>query len=169
MSSDRPPGDPVDQIVEQWGRQRPDLDASPIFIVGRVARVHAKLEAALRPPFAAEGLANGDFDVLAALRRAGEASALRPAELSRALLVTTGAITKRVDRLEQRDLVRRDSDGIDDGRGKLVRLTPAGGRLVDRMLATHLANEDRLLAALDPDERAALAELLAKLDASLTG
>ncbi|MBS1698366.1 MAG: MarR family transcriptional regulator [Actinobacteria bacterium] len=163
------PADPVVQIVDQWARQRPDLDASPILVVGRIARVDAKLEAALRPPFEAEGLANGDFDVLAALRRAGEASALRPAELSRALLVTTGAITKRLHRLEQRDLVRRDSDGVDDGRGKLVRLTPAGRRLVDRLLPTHLANEDRLLAALNPDERARLAELLARLDASLTG
>lgn len=153
--------------MEQWGRHRPDLDASPILVVGRIARVDAKLEAALRPPFAAEGLANGDFDVLAALRRAGDAAALRPAELSRALLVTTGAITKRLHRLEQRDLVRRDPEGVDDRRGTLVRLTPAGRRFVDRMIATHFANEDRLLAALNPAERATLAALLAKLDASL--
>jgi DNA-binding MarR family transcriptional regulator len=159
--------DDVTGIVDQWARQRPDLDASPILVVGRIARVNQKLDTALRPPFAADGLGNGDFDVLAALRRAGAPFSVRPGELSRALLVTTGAITKRIDRLERQGLVDRIGGVEDDGRGKLVRLTARGRALVDRLIAVHLANEDRLLSALSPAERRALAGLLAKLDASL--
>ena len=112
-------------------------------------------------------LRNGDFDVLAALRRAGAPFSVRLGELSRALLVTTGAITKRIDRLERRGLVDRIGGVEDDGRGKLVRLTARGRALVDRLIAVHLANEDRLLSALSPAERRTLAGLLAKLDASL--
>jgi DNA-binding MarR family transcriptional regulator len=159
--------DDVTGIVDQWARERPDLDASPILVVGRIARVNQKLDTALRPPFAAEGLGNGDFDVLAALRRTGAPYAVRPGELSRALLVTTGAITKRVDRLELQGFVSRTGGVEDDGRGKLIRLTPRGEALVDRLIAVHLANEDRLLGALSPSERRTLANLLAKLDASL--
>jgi DNA-binding MarR family transcriptional regulator len=159
--------DDVTGIVDQWARQRPDLDASPILVVGRIARVNQKLDTALRPPFAAHGLGNGDFDVLAALRRAGPPFSVRPGELSRALLVTTGAITKRIDRLQRQGLVERIGGVEDDGRGKLVRLTARGRALVDRLIAVHLANEDRLLSALSPAERRTLADLLAKLDASL--
>ena len=157
----------MNRIVEQWAQARPDLDASPILIVGRIARVDQKFGAALRPPFAAANLGVGDFDVLAALRRADRPHALRPAELSRALLVTTGAITKRIDRLEAQGHVVRDPSGTDDGRGTLVRLSRKGKALIDRLIEVHLANEHRLLGALTPAERKTLAGLLAKLDASL--
>lgn len=90
------------QVVEQWAIERPDLDASPILVIGRIERLPAKVEAALRPTFAAEAMGNGDFDVLAALRRNGSPYAMRPADLSRVMLVTTGAITKRIDRLQAR-------------------------------------------------------------------
>lgn len=159
--------DDVNQIVEQWAHARPDLDASPILVVGRIARVDQKLSAALRPPFAAADLGVGDFDVLAALRRADSPHALRPAELSRALLVTTGAITKRIDRLEAQGYVARDPSGTDDGRGTVVRLSRSGKTLTDRLIGVHLANENRLLSALTRAERETLAGLLAKLDASL--
>ena len=159
--------DDVNRIVEQWAEARPDLDASPILIVGRIARIDQKLAAALRPPFAAANLGVGDFDVLAALRRADPPHALRPAELSRMLLVTTGAITKRIDRLEAQGYLARDPSGLEDGRGTLVRLSRKGRTLTDRLIAVHLANEDRLLGALTSPERGTLAALLAKLDASL--
>ena len=159
----------MDRIVEQWGRERPDLDASPLLVVGRIARVDHALHTALRPPFAAEGLGPGDFDVLAALRRSGEPFTVRPAELSRTLLVTTGAITKRIDRLERQGYVERGGGVEDDGRGKIVQLTSQGRAFVDRMIAVHLANEDRLLAVLTRDERKTLAALLAKLDEGLRG
>lgn len=155
------------RIVEQWAEARPDLDASPILIVGRIMRLNQKLDTALRPPFAAEKLGGGDFDVLAALRRSGEPFAMRPADLSRTLLVTTGAVTKRIDRLERQGHVERDPAVPEDGRGKMVLLTRTGRELTDRLIGTHLANENRLLGALTPAERATLAGLLARLDASL--
>ena len=155
-------------LVEQWARERPDLDPSPLKVSARVMRVAHLLDIALRPPFAAAGLGNGDFDVLTALRRAGAPYALRPVELSHQMLVTTGAVTKRVDRLAAQGYVDREATA-DDGRGTLVRLTPAGLDLVDRMIAEHLANLDSLLGALDASERDTLAELLSRLAVSLEG
>jgi DNA-binding MarR family transcriptional regulator len=158
--------DVVAEIVEQWARERPDLDAGPMLIIGRLQRLTHLVEGRLRPPFAAADLANGDFDVLAALRRAGEPFQARPTDLSRSLLVTTGAITKRLDRLQAVGLVERDSaDG--DGRGKTVRLTPRGREATDRLIAVHLANEQRLLSGLTAAERAQLQELLGRLAESL--
>lgn len=158
--------DVVAGIVDQWARERPDLDTSPLLVAGRVQRLAHLIDTRLRPPFAEAGLGNGDFDVLAALRRAGSPYALRPVELSRQLLVTTGAVTKRIDRLVHQGYVEREATDA-DGRGKLVRLTDRGLKLVDRMIEVHLANEDRLLAALDAGEREQLSQLLAKLARSL--
>ena len=155
-------------LVEQWARERPDLDPSPLKVSARVMRVAHLLDIALRPPFAAAGLGNGDFDALTALRRAGAPYALRPVELSHQMLVTTGAVTKRVDRLAAQGYVDREATA-DDGRGTLVRLTPAGLDLVDRMIAEHLANLDTLLGALDASERETLDDLLSRLAVSLEG
>jgi DNA-binding MarR family transcriptional regulator len=158
--------DVVAGIVEQWARERPDLDAAPMLVIGRLLRLGHVLDVRLRPPFAATDLANGDFDVLAALRRAGTPFTARPVDLSRSLLVTTGAITKRLDRLEAQGYVERESaDG--DGRGKLVRLTPTGRETADRLIAVHLANQDRLLAGLTGPERDRLATLLGRLAGAL--
>jgi DNA-binding MarR family transcriptional regulator len=154
--------DVVAGIVEQWAHERPDLDPSPMLIVGRLQRLAQLADSRLRPPFAAEDLANGDFDVLAALRRAGAPFRVRPVELSRSLLVTTGAITKRLDRLGALGLVERES-ADDDGRGKLVRLTPAGVATADRLIAVHLDNERQLVGGLSAAERDQLGALLARL------
>ncbi|HWM04646.1 MAG TPA: MarR family transcriptional regulator [Actinophytocola sp.] len=156
------------EIVEQWAVERPDLDASPLLVLGRVSWVANAMEAELRPPFAAAGLGNGDFDVLAALRRAGRPYTLRHRELTAAMLVTPGAVTKRVDRLVEKGYVARAA-ADEDGRGQLVRLTRAGVRFVDRMIEVHLANEARMLGGLSERERAQLARLLGKLVAQLEG
>jgi DNA-binding MarR family transcriptional regulator len=160
--------DVIAEIAEQWARERPDLDTAPMLVVGRLLRLAHVLDARLRPPFAAAGLANGDFDVLAALRRAGEPFLVRPVELSRSLMVTTGAITKRLDRLEAEGLVARESTD-DDGRGKLIRLTPAGVAMADRMMAAHLENQRRLISGLDPADREELAVLLGRLAVLVEG
>lgn len=154
--------DAVAEIVAQWRRERPDLDPSPILIVGRMARLTQLFEPHLRPPFAAAGLGNGDFDVMAALRRAGRPFTLSPGELSVSLLVTTAAITKRIDRLQRRGLVRRELSES-DARGRLVILEPEGVRLADHLIGAHLANEARLLAGLEAHERRDLTILLARL------
>lgn len=158
--------DPVDRIVRQWADERPDLDATPLLVAARLQRVAALMDAALRPPFAAIGLRNGDFDVLAALRRAGSPYSLRPVELHRELLVTTGAISKRIDRLVDQGYVDRSASD-DDGRGTMVTLTDEGLELVDRMIEVHLTNEREILGDFDAAELATLAGLLRRLSVSL--
>ncbi|MBQ1038758.1 MarR family winged helix-turn-helix transcriptional regulator [Micromonospora sp. C81] len=154
--------DRITQIVGQWRRERPDLDPNPLLIIGRIQQLAVALDAALRPPFAAADLGNGEFDVLAALRREGDPYALTAGQLSQRMLVTTGAVTKRVDRLIARGLVSR-SVFESDARGRVVALTPAGMTLIDQLIEEHLANEARILRGLTDSDRAALERLLATL------
>ena len=109
--------------------------------------------------FAAAGLSDGDFDVLAALRRAGEPFELTPGELSATTMVTSGAVTKRVDRLVAAGWVTR-SVGEHDARVRRIALTPSGRALVDRVVEQHFANEERLLATFSDLERTRLTHLL---------
>jgi DNA-binding MarR family transcriptional regulator len=157
-----PERDGVDLILEQWQRERPDLDASPIGVIGRISRLARELEARLEPVYAEQGLEPGWYDVLATLRRSGPPYRLRPTEFSSALMLTSSGTTKRLDRLEQAGLVARTPDP-DDRRGTLITLTPAGRELVDAASEAHLANEHRLLAVLSEGERERLAALLRKL------
>ena len=154
--------DSVDAIVEQWRTERPDLDPSPIGIVGRVSRLARELEARLEPVYKAHGLEPGWHDVLATLRRSGPDHRLRPTDLTNATMLTSSGTTKRLDKLEQEGLIRREADP-NDRRGTLITLTEAGRRLIDSVTAAHLANEARLVGALDQDEQRVLTELLRKL------
>lgn len=158
--------DAVAAIVERWRELRPELDPTSMLVIGRIDRLSALLDERLRPPFAAAGLAPGDFDVLAALRRNGPPHALSPGDLTAAMLVTTGATTKRVDRLERQGLVTRRTSDV-DGRGRVVTLTAAGRRLTDKLIAEHLDNESALLDGLSERQRADLARLLQRLLLSL--
>lgn len=160
------PSDAIATIVDQWKRERPDLDPTPMLVIGRLLQLADAVDHRLRPPFADVGLGNGDFDVLAALRRSGGPCALSAGELSRTVLVTTGAITKRVDRLEARGLVSR-SVAEEDSRGRLITLTPEGVELADRLITVHLDNQRRLLTGLSEEERAHLTGLLERLAATL--
>jgi DNA-binding MarR family transcriptional regulator len=155
--------DPVDRLLGQWARERPDLDTSPMGVVGRISRVARRIDAAQRETFARFDLDPAGFDVLATLRRSGPVYALTPGELMRTAMVTSGAITQRLDRLEARGLVTR-ARHPDDGRAVRVELTEAGRRLVDEVLPAHLATEERLIAPLSPADRDALAGLLRRLD-----
>jgi len=154
--------DAVDAILEQWRSERPDLDPSPIGIIGRVSRLARELEARLEPVYKAHGLEPGWHDVLATLRRSGPFYRLHPSELTGALMLTSSGTTKRLDRLEQAGLIERAPDP-DDRRGTLISLTPKGRELIDRVSDAHLANEARLLASLTAAERKQLATLLRKL------
>lgn len=158
--------DGVDRIESQWAAEWPDLDVGPMRVVGRLSRLAALLDAELRPVFEYAGLADGEFDLLATLRRAGAPYELSAGELSRNTMVTPGAITKRVERLAARGLVeRRVAD--DDARGRRIRLTEAGRDLVTDVMPRHMANEERLLAALDQTEREDLVALLRRVLAPL--
>lgn len=153
-------------VVEQWRAERPDLDTSPVLVIGRIHRIAAALTPELVAVYARHGLGEGDFDVLATLRRQGSPYALTPGELGERTMVTSGAVTKRVDRLVGAGLVTRRSRQS-DRRSVTVRLTAKGRRVIDAALEDHVANEARLLGGLDAAERDALGELLGRLAVSL--
>jgi DNA-binding MarR family transcriptional regulator len=154
--------DEVDELLEAWGRERGDLDLAPVAVFSRVSRLARRLELARRDAFAAHGIEQWEFDVLAALRRAGAPYELSPGRLLRETLVTSGTMTNRVDRLVARHLVERLPDPS-DRRGVLVRLTDTGRTTVDGALESLLAREQALLAGLGPTQQSQLAGLLREL------
>jgi DNA-binding MarR family transcriptional regulator len=158
--------DAVDVILEQWRAERPELDPSPIGVIGRISRLARELEQRLESVYREHGLEPGWHDVLATLRRMGPPYRLRPTEFSSALMLTSSGTTKRLDRLEQAGLIERAPDP-DDRRGTLITLTAAGHRLIDTVTEAHLDNERRLLDALSDDEQRRLADLLRKLQLGL--
>jgi DNA-binding MarR family transcriptional regulator len=158
--------DHVDRVMEQWGAQRPDLDVSPMAVIGRVSRASRLIGAELGRTFSAHGLDAASFDVLATLRRSGPPHRLTPGELMRASMVTSGAITQRLDRLQARGLVTR-TPSDSDGRGVHVALTDDGRALIDQALPDHVDTGKRLLAALTRTQRDALAAALRDLLESL--
>jgi DNA-binding MarR family transcriptional regulator len=158
--------DGVDLIVEQWRRERPDLDSSPIGVVGRISRLARELEQRLEPVYREHGLESGWHDVLATLRRTGPPYRLRPTEFTGALMLTSSGTTKRLDRLEQAGLITRAPDPA-DRRGTLITLTSKGLELIDNVTEAHLDNERQLLASLSDAEQSRLADLLRKLQLGL--
>jgi DNA-binding MarR family transcriptional regulator len=158
--------DGVDLILEQWARERPDLDVSPIGVIGRISRLARELEQRLEPVYRANGLEPGWYDVLATLRRAGPPYRLRPSEFTTTLMLTSSGTTKRLDRLEQAGLIARTPDP-GDRRGTLITLTDAGHELLDTAIEAHVANEHGLLSALSAAEQRELAGLLRKLQLGL--
>jgi len=154
--------DEVDRIVEQWNRARPDLDVSPTHTLQRITRLSLLQGVSFARVFGPYGISFGEYLVLAALRRAGPPYRMNPTRLFNAVILSSGAMTNRLDRLEALGLVERQPDP-NDRRGRLVALTERGLELVDKAVVDHLENEERLLGALDAGEREQLAGLLRKL------
>ena len=154
--------DEIDRIVSEWNRVRPDLDVSPTNTLQRITRVGLLQGASFARVFAPYGVSFGEFLVLAALRRAGPPYRMNPTALFNSVILSSGAMTNRLDRLEAIGLVERLPDPA-DRRGRLVALTDLGLELVDTSVIDHLENERRLLGALDADEQSQLAGLLRKL------
>ena len=154
--------DEVDVLVDAWRRERPDLDVSPLEVLSRVTRLARHLDRARRVAFAEHDLEASEFDVLTALRRSGAPYELSPGQLVAQLLVTSGTMTNRIDRLEDKGLVRRAPDPA-DGRGVLVQLTDAGRTRVDKALNALLERERELLGELAPQQRDELANLLRRV------
>jgi len=153
------PLDHVARIQAEWARERPDVDVRPQGVIGRLHRLAGLLTDQLCVVYQRFGLAEGEFDVLAALRRAGAPYERAPGELARFTMVTTGAMSKRVDRLETAGLVTRRRSA-EDGRGRVVALTTAGRKLIDTAFTEHMANERQLLAELTGKQADALEALL---------
>jgi len=159
--------DHIQEVVEQWAAETPALDRSAFAVIGRISRLAQLLEPELDLVFAEYGLTGGEFDVLAALRRSGAPYRLTPTSLRKALLLSSGGMTKRLAGLENRGLVRREAAETRDRRLRAVTLTPEGRRLVDAVLPEHIDNEERLLRDLNASERSDLARLLEKLAVTL--
>jgi len=151
--------DEVERLVDAWRRERPDLDVEPFAVLSRVSRLARHLDRARRDAFAEQSLEAFEFDVLAALRRAGPPYELSPGELLVQTLVASGTMTNRLDRLERRGYVRRRPDPR-DGRVVRVRLTARGRSKVDAAVGDLLDREAVLLAPLSQRERSRLAGLL---------
>jgi len=160
MAEQRP--DEVDALVAAWRRERPDLDLAPVEVFSRISRLARHLDLARRQAFRDHEIEPWEFDVLSALRRAGEPYELSPGRLLRDTLVTSGTMTNRIDRLTGRGLVERMPDP-DDRRGVLVQLTPEGKEAVDGAFEALLAAERELLAGLPARDRDRLAGLLRPL------
>jgi DNA-binding MarR family transcriptional regulator len=162
-----PPREPdaVDRITGQWNVVRPDVDVSPIHVIGRVSRLSRLVDRRLAENFARYGVESWMYDVLATLRRSGEPYELTAGDLVRQTMVTTGAVTNRIDRLEERGLVERTRTR--DRRKVIVRLTEKGLDLVDEIVHAHMATERGILAALSSRQQRELAGLLRTVLVSL--
>jgi DNA-binding MarR family transcriptional regulator len=162
LSDREHPRDEVDELVQRWRAERPDLDVEPLQVLSRLSRLARHLDRARTAAFARHGLAAWGFDVLSALRRQGSPYQLTPGALLRATLVTSGTMTNRIDRLADAGLVARRPDP-QDKRGVLVTLTARGLAAVDAALADLLEGERELLAGLDAERQRELAGLLRTL------
>jgi DNA-binding MarR family transcriptional regulator len=149
----------VARIQAEWARERPDLDVTPQGVIGRLHRLAAALTQELVTVYRRHGLGEGEFDVLAALRRAGAPYERAPGELAQFTMVTTGAMTKRLDRLVEAGLVTRRTSET-DARARVVALTAEGLAVIDAAFTEHMANEHRLLEGLSRDEIRLLEGLL---------
>jgi DNA-binding MarR family transcriptional regulator len=157
------------RAVEQWRKERPDLDLRPMAVIGRISEAaQAISRGRLAPLFARFGLQAGEFDVLATLRRAGAPYALTPTALYEATMVTSGAMTARLDRLEKAGLIAR-APHPEDRRGVLVRLSEKGRALIDEAVTAHVENERLILAGLTGEEQETLIALLEKVIAGAAG
>src|SRR5262245_27098629 len=154
--------DSVDALLASWHERRPDLDFSPVAVISRLGRVRTHIAAELDRVYAAHGLGAATFGVLVTLARIGDEHGVSQRRLMDELQLTSGTISVRIDRLVDEGLVIRRPDP-DSKRSARITLTARGRELFERVVPAHLANEARLLAALDDEERATLAALLSKL------
>lgn len=158
--------DPIDLMREQWARERPELDSKGFALVGRLLRLGNHLERRVNQALASHDLSLWAFDVLATLRRQGSPYRLTPTELSQSTLLTPGAMTHRINRLEAAGLVLRETDP-DDRRGVWVSLSPSGIDLVDRAIETRFAEAESAVKDLPARDRAQLERILRRLLSTL--
>ncbi|MFG0240624.1 MAG: MarR family winged helix-turn-helix transcriptional regulator [Gimesia chilikensis] len=151
--------DLIDILIRQWKTERPDLNVEPMGVVGRVLRLATRLERRVSETLKPYGLTVGGFDILATLRRAGDPQGLTPTELMEAVMLSSGAMTNRIDRLEEQGLVER-RPSPNDRRSLQVLLTAEGRKVVDEAVADRLDEAEGALCGLKAEERDQLADLL---------
>lgn len=154
--------DHVDRLRAQWARELPDLDTSPMAVLGRIYRISNLVRPGIEATFAAFDLDRGEFDVLSTLRRSGPPYRLTPTELYTSLMISSGGLTHRLGRLERAGLIER-LPSPSDGRSLIVGLTEKGKSLAEQAFRTDMASEAEVLSAMDPERRAMLETLLREL------
>jgi DNA-binding MarR family transcriptional regulator len=154
--------DHIDRMMAQWHRERPDLNLDAMEIFARLGRMVSHLGHAIDQTFTGAGLQRGEYDVLAALRRAGAPYTLTPSALSDTLMLSRAGMTNRLDRLESAGLIERRNNR-EDRRSMHIDLTPAGLELVNEVTTKHVANETDLLSVLSAAERRDLNAIARKL------
>ena len=155
--------DQVDRIIEQWQREKPGLDVSPMAVIGRLGATALTVESRLADTFAQHELDASSFDVLATLLRSGAPYRISPMELAREAMISTSAVAQRLNRLESRGLVAREANP-NDGRGTLVVLTDTGKVMIEKALPDHLETERAILSTLSRAEQSTLAILLGRIE-----
>ncbi|MFI8264525.1 MULTISPECIES: MarR family winged helix-turn-helix transcriptional regulator [unclassified Streptomyces] len=160
------PADAVDAIIEQWHAVRPDLDVAPMAVFGRIYRIARAMGDAVERAYSPYGISRGEFDVVATLRRSGAPYTLSPRQLSATLMLTTGGMTGRLDKLEKAGLLGRKPDPH-DRRGLQVTITDRGLALIDEAVAAGLEVQHAALRGLGEEEAALLTDLLRKLMAEV--
>ncbi|QDV51142.1 MarR family winged helix-turn-helix transcriptional regulator [Gimesia fumaroli] len=152
----------IDHLISQWKSERPDLDATPMAVVGRILRLSTHLDRRVNEVLKPFGLALWGFDILATLRRSGSPYAMTPTELMDAVMLSSGAMTNRIDRLEQLDFVER-KPSPSDRRSLQVKLTKRGRKIIDDAIAARFAEADQAQTSLKKQDRKQLADLLRTL------
>ncbi|ALO66389.1 MarR family transcriptional regulator [Arthrobacter alpinus] len=160
--------DHLERILSQWNIEKPELDVSPMAVIGRLSRAASAVDTRLAATFAQHGMDASTFDALATLLRSGPPYSLTPAALARDAMISSSAVAQRLNKLENRGLVSRGANP-DDGRGTLVSLTPAGRELIETSLPDHLATEHAITGVLSNAEQAQLANLLERITAAASG
>ncbi|MFF0017490.1 MarR family winged helix-turn-helix transcriptional regulator [Streptomyces sp. NPDC005374] len=151
--------DAVDAIIDQWAAARPDLDTKAMEVFGRIYRLARAMGDRTEKVYAPYGISHGEFDVLATLRRSGAPYTLSPRQLSSTLMLTTGGMTGRLDKLERAALLRRSPDPH-DRRGLQVTLTEKGLGVIDEAVGAGLVAQTQALSSLDDQQADQLADLL---------
>ena len=154
--------DHVDRLRGQWAREAPDIDTTPMTILGRVYRLSNLIRPSIEATFAGFGLDRGEFDVISTLRRSGPPYRLTPTDLYTLLMISSGGLSHRLVRLEKAGLVAREKSA-EDGRSLIVALTPKGQKLAEEAFRADMASEMQFLEKLSPEKREALADLLREL------
>ncbi len=152
----------MENILAQWRRERPDIDAEPMAVCGEIWRAGERLRQGVLANLLECNLDQAGFDVILTLRRQGRGQTLSPSALAGEMMLSTSAMTNRLDRLEKRGLIIRARDP-EDRRGLKIALTQEGFALSDKMVVSHVETEERLLTALSATERHQLRNLLLKV------
>lgn len=159
---------PLNRLVSQWERERPDLDPAPMRVFGLVARAHTLSTEYLNNLLSDRGLNRGTFDVLSALRRAGKPHSLTPKQLSQSLMLSGAGMTGRLDRLESMSLVMRKPDS-QDRRSLHIELTDKGRALIDSLIPEFVAGQHQIINQLGKGGGQDLCLLLTTLSDALEG